>query len=175
VSRNQIKESDGSPIGSRACRLQRMHHHAHGVQTMQIDKLSKLASASFLRFTLCEGSLYRNVIIETAPIRDDHSAVRVTELPGTSPYARRPATIRAHTCNLSFLAMQTPLHIRLCSATPHSRIPDLRRIYNHVPKSLVCPLLLSPTRRQHIPGFRILNLSDPIPLSRLLPFPFMLM
>ena len=29
--------------------------------------------------------------------------------------------------------------------------------------------------RQHIPGFRILNLSDPIPLSCLLPFSFMLM
>ena len=77
----------------------------------------------FSQGSLCAGIVVSEVAIETAPIRDDLSAVRVT---GTNPLrAAASHPMQAHTCNLLFLVIQIPLRIRLCSAAPHSRIPGL--------------------------------------------------
>src|ERR1700722_4680525 len=121
----------------------------------------------FLRFTLCEGSLYRNVIIETAPIRDGYSAVRVTGLPGTNSYARRPATIQPHTCNLAFL-------VHLCSAAPHSRIPDLYNTIKHPKAQFAICCSPSTGYQTHTPASGSSVFPIPYHSVMLLPSPFML-
>ena len=132
---------------------------------MQMDSRANWPLFLFLRLTSLQGSLYRKVTIETAPIRDDPLQARTTRLSGTNPYACRPATMQTHTCNLVFLVIQC--HCVYVSAL----LPRILGVgcTRKAPKSPSLPWLLSSTRRKHIPGFRILNLPDLMPFYQVVP------
>lgn len=108
-----------------------MHHCAHGLQAMQMDSCANWPLFLFLRLTSLQGSLYREVTIETAPIRDDPLQARDNKAARNQPL-RVPASHHADAHMQSRLPCDTmPLHIRLCSTAPHSR----RRMYKKAPKS----------------------------------------
>jgi hypothetical protein len=108
-----------------------LHYGAHGLQAMRMDSCANWPLFLFLRLTSLQGSLYRKVTIETAPIRDDPSA----SIDDRNQPLRVPASHHAGAHMQSRVPCDTmPFRIRLCSAAPHSR----RRMYKKAPKSPVC-------------------------------------
>jgi hypothetical protein len=130
---------------------------------MQMDSCANWPLFLFLRLTSLQGSLYRKVTIETAPIRDDPSASMDDSAVRNQPL-RVPASHHAGAHMQSRVPCDTmPLRIRLCSAAPQSRASGVQ-------ESAQKPSLLSFDQTQkHIPGFRILNLPDLIPFYQVVP------